>query len=132
MEAKDKVIQKRQVNKKVLIIGGMLALVIAIILGVLLFGSNSAKGTWELYSIEQGGNIIDGADLEAQYGGKVLYNLNSDGTLVVLQLGQEIEGTWTEEGNTVFFHYTSSLKELVRDGNTMVLEQNGGIYTFIR
>lgn len=119
-------------NKNILPIVAIVSVIIAIVTIILLFSNDSAKGTWELYSIEQGGNKIEGEELEAQYGGKVLYNLNEDGTLVVIQLGQEIEGTWSEEEDTVFFHYSSSVKELHRDGDTMVLEQNGGIYIFIR
>lgn len=124
---------KIKVNKnKVLAIAGIVVILIGLVISFTLSAGNSAQGVWELYSIEQGGNIIAGEDLEVQYGGKVLYNLNSDGSLVVTQLGQEIVGTWSEEENTVFFHYSSSIKELQRDEDTMILEQNGGVYTFVR
>lgn len=119
-------------NKNILPILAVVSVIVAIITIILLFSNDSAKGTWELYSIEQGGNIIEGEELEAQYGGKVLYNLNDDGTLVVVQLGQEIQGEWSEEESSVYFHYSSSAKELVREKDTMILEQNGGVYTFIR
>lgn len=122
----------KKTKTSILLVASGVILAIVLLLAVVFFGNDSAKGTWELYSIEQGGNAIEGEALEAQYGGKILYHLNSDESLVVVQLGQEIIGTWTEEEDIVFFHYSSSVKELHRDGDTMILEQNGGVYTFIR
>lgn len=124
-------IQKKS-NIKVIVGLAVVVLVLLSAAAFMLLGSSSAKGTWELYSIEQGTSVIEGEDLEVQYGGKVLYNLNDNGVLVVEMLGQDIEGTWSEDGDTVIFHYSSSVKELHRDGKTMTLEQNGATYTFVK
>lgn len=132
--SRQKSVKKRSLIKKKqgMFLVSVSVLIVVLVVALMVFLADSAEGMWEVYSIERGEKIIEAEDLEDQYGGKILYNLKNDGTLVVEQLGQEIETTWSEEGDTVYFHYSSGLKELHRDGDTMVLEQNGAIYTFIR
>ena len=89
-------------------------------------------GTWELDSMDQNGAVIEGDEPDAIYGGPIEYVINSDGTITVKIMGQETEGTWEQEENVETVTYNGLVSKFQKDGNKLILDQNGIVFTITK
>jgi hypothetical protein len=89
-------------------------------------------GTWTLHSMEQNGVLTEGDELDAIYGGTIEYVFKSDGTLIVKMMGQEVEGVWEQKEDIVTITYNDLVSELTKNGDELILEQNGITFTIVR
>ncbi len=135
--------QDIKMNNKKILIGLVLALLIAsIVLVVAISGggeemfssisgtaNNQAQGTWELVSVEENGEYVEGDDLLIAYGGAVIYDLKEEGELVITMIGQDFTGEWTQNGDTVELMYNGGGTTLEFHGDTMTMGDEEVTYT---
>lgn len=113
---------------------GLIAIFILVVINISLIIQDSklAQGIWVLDSIDENGTEVGYDEVLERYEGDVFYKLNKEEELVIEILGQEIKGTWTQEGDVVILYYSSAIKELSKNGKTMTLKQGEDTYIFIK
>jgi len=88
-------------------------------------GASDLVGTWTLTSAEMGGQAIDSAEL-AMYGmDEMSADFKSDNKVTVMSNGVSYDGTYEQKDNNVVISANGYDMSLVKDGNTLVLNQGG-------
>lgn len=96
-------------------------------------GSNDIAGsTWVLSGGSQGDVTLDQATLESLFGGSMTYTFEEGGTVVLELAGASVEGTWTQDGNTVNLDMQGDTGTMTIDGDTMTIEESGVTVEFTR
>lgn len=90
-------------------------------------------GTWTLSSVtSDDGSEVSGQDVADAFGGVVTYDFQDGGKLVTAVGDSEVEGTWTQDGDTVSVDVGGQTGEGTVSGDTLTIESGGGISEFTR
>ncbi len=93
-------------------------------------GTSVEGTTWKMTSITTSdGTEMSGDDLESVFG-ETLYAFEADGVLAIASAGQEIEGTWSQDGDTVTIEASGAATSATVSGSTMTLENEAGSCEF--
>lgn len=57
--------------------------------------------------------------------GEIVYEFKSEGVLVLSMAGQNVEGTWSQDGNKVTFEFAGEKVTADLDGDKMSIENSG-------
>ncbi len=111
--------------------------IIAVLITAVMFlftacNGQKVTGTWTLQSMEQNGTVVEGDELDAIYGGDIEYIFNSDGTLTVKMMGQEVQGEWEQTDNTITITYNGLVSKLTKNGDELTLEQNDMTFKIVK
>ena len=116
-----------------------LSLVMALAMGLCLAacgggsgGSGLAGSTWVLSGGSQEGVTVNQDALESVLGGSMTCTFEEDGTVVVELAGVSVEGTWTQDGNTVELDIQGEIDTMTLDGDTLSMEESGVLMEFTR
>ena len=114
-----------------------LFLVLVLTMGLTACGSKSSTTdltgtTWVLNSGTQGDTTIDKATLESMFGGEMTYSFESEGKVTLSLAGVQIEGTWTQDGDTVSLDMQGDTGEMTLNGDTLSIDENGVTVEFIQ
>lgn len=108
------------------------AILCVALVGCAASGGASAEGKWTLSSVtDPDGNEMTGEEI-ATVMGDTYYDLQSGGKLVVGAAGQEVEGTWKQDGSNVTLESNGQSFTATVDGNTMTLENEGAVSVFTK
>ena len=116
----------------------LLALVMALVLALGLTacggggGSDLSGTTWALSGGSQGGVTIDQDTLESLFGGEMTYTFEEGGTVVLSLAGVSVEGTWSQDGNTVTLDVQGDTGTMTLDGDTLTMEESGVTVEFTK
>lgn len=99
--------------------------------------STKFEGTYKFYSME---GKEAGIEINYKVGddimgiGKItedfmVLTVNTDNTLTISTMGQEISGTWKEEGGKYSITVSGTTQEVKVSGNKITFEQNGSKVT---
>lgn len=83
-----------------------------------------AGTTWALSGGSQGGTTVDKATLESLLGGEMTYTFSEDGKVTLALSGAEVEGTYTQDGNSVSLDIQGETGTMTIDGDKLLLEQS--------
>lgn len=126
----------KQKNLKALILTFIVAAAMALCLAACgKSGSDAADlsgTTWALNSGSQGDMTLDKETLEGMFGGEMTYSFQADGKLVLALAGTQVEGTWSQDGNTVTLDVQGDKGTMTLDGDTLSMEENGVQIDFIK
>lgn len=95
-------------------------------------GSGLAGSTWVLSGGSQEGVTVNQDALESVLGGSMTCTFEEDGTVVVELAGVSVEGTWTQDGNTVELDIQGEIDTMTLDGDTLSMEESGVLMEFTR
>lgn len=114
-----------------------LFIILVLALNITACGSKSSTTdltgtTWVLNSGAQGDTTIDKATLESMFGGEMTYSFESDGKVTLALAGVQIEGSWTQDGNTISLDIQGDTGEMTLDGDTLSIEENGVTVEFVQ
>ena len=118
----------------------LLACVFALAMSMALVGCGSSSdpkaawvGTWDLYEMEENGQVTGSDDLEMlkALGLDVHLDLNQDGTGALVLFGESMECSWEAKSATEasFTLDGQSIEAKIADGK-LVMEENGSKLTF--
>ena len=68
---------------------------------------------------------MDKATLEGLLGGEMTYSFVAVGKLVMALNGVEVEGTWSQDGNTVTVDVQGDTGTMTLDGDKLSIEESG-------
>ncbi len=88
--------------------------------------------TWALSGGSQGGTTVDKATLENLLGGEMTYTFAEDGKVTLALSGAEVEGTWSQDGNSVSLDIQGDTGTMTIDGDKLLLEQSGVTVEFTK
>lgn len=79
--------------------------------------------TWALSGGSQGGTTVDKPTLESVLGGEMAYTFAEEGKVTLSLNENSVEGTWTQDGNSVSLDIQGQTGTMTLDGDKLVLEQ---------
>ncbi len=93
-------------------------------------GTSSLEGTtWILSSGSAEGQDIDMVEMF----GEITYEFKANGVVTTAMAGQEIDTTYTQDGNTITIDNGDGSKStLTLDGDKMTIEEQGAILEFTK
>lgn len=83
-----------------------------------------AGTTWALSGGSQGDTKVDKATLESLLGGEMTYAFAEDGKVTLALADAQVEGTYTQDGNSVSLDIQGETGTMTIDGDKLLLEQN--------
>lgn len=95
--------------------------------------SNDLTGTtWALSGGSQEGVTVDKATLESILGGEMTYSFEKDGKATMALAGVSVEGTWSQDGDTVTMEAQGQSFTLTIDGDKLLMDQSGVTVEFTK
>lgn len=88
--------------------------------------------TWALSSGSQDGVTMDKETLEGLFGGEMTYTFAEDGKVTLALAGVEVEGTWTQDGDTVSVDMQGDTGTMTIDGDKLTMEESGVTVEFTK
>ena len=88
--------------------------------------------TWVLSGGSQGGVTVDKETLESTFGGEMTYTFEADGKVTLSLAGVTVEGTWTQDGNTVNLDMQGDSGTMTLDGDKLTIEESGVTVEFTK
>lgn len=109
-----------------------LLLVVVLALGMAACGGKSdVTGTWVLSGGSQDGVTVDQETLEAVMG-EMTYTFEDGGKVTMSLAGVSVEGTWTQDGDTVTLESQGTTSTMTLDGDKLTLEESGVTVEFTK
>lgn len=94
---------------------------------------NSVVGKWTLEQVTaEDGTTVTGSEMSDAMGGEVTYEFKDDGTLVTAVGDVSVDGTWTQDGDTVSVDVGGQAGEGTVSGDTLTIASGGGTSEFKR
>lgn len=96
-------------------------------------GTTDLTGTtWVLSGGSQGDVTVDKETLESTFGGEMTYAFEADGKLTLSLAGVSVEGTWSQDGNTVSLDVQGDTGTMTLDGDKLTMEESGVTVEFTK
>ncbi|MGN8968836.1 hypothetical protein [Intestinimonas sp. HCP28S3_D6] len=81
--------------------------------------------TWVLSGGSQGDTTVDKETLEGMFGGEMTYAFEADGKVTLSLAGVSVEGTWSQDGNSVTVDIQGDTGTMTLDGDKLTIEESG-------
>ena len=88
--------------------------------------TNDLTGTtWVLSGGSQGDTTVDKETLEDMFDGEMTYAFEADGKVTLSLAGVSVEGTWSQDGNSVTVDIQGDTGTMTLDGDKLTIEESG-------
>lgn len=94
-------------------------------------GAASVEGKWNIKSVTDAEGTVEGEELVTEMG-EIYYEFQSGGKFVAGAAGQEVLGSWEQNGAEVKFEANGESSTALIDGDTLTIEANGATTVFTR
>lgn len=115
--------------KRRLIVPAVLAFCLASLVGC---GNEPLEGEWKLEEIYTNNETLREEELEAYYGGEMIYHFSENGTVEAHYREAVLDGTWEQEDKKVSITFEGISSDFELKGDELIRKDETSIYTVVK